>query len=185
MNESYAVDALLSAASFAAHRHRKQTRKGEDETPYINHLLAVAKVLEDNGVDDLITLQAALLHDTIEDTETLPDELESDFGAAVRAVVKEVTDDKDLDKAERKQRQIEKAPRLSDRAKIVKLGDLIDNMRDVAFNPPVGWSLERRIEYVDWTEKVICGCRGVHERLEEYYDTELGRARKKLGVSDQ
>ena len=185
MNESYAVDGLLSAASFAAHRHRKQTRKGEDKTPYINHLLAVAKVLASNGVDDLITLQAALLHDTIEDTETRPAELDSAFGAKVRSVVLEVTDDKQLDKAERKRLQIAKSAQLSDRAKIVKLGDLIDNTTDVAFNPPVDWPLERRRKYVAWTEKVVRGCRGVHERLEEHYDTALGEAWRELGVSDQ
>ena len=185
MNESYAVDALLSAALFAADRHSDKKRKDTAEPPYINHLLAVAEVISRHGVDDLITLQAALLHDTIEDTETRPPELDSAFGAEVRSVVLEVTDDKQLDKAERKRLQIAKSAQLSDRAKIVKLGDMIDNMTDVASKPPVGWSLERRIEYVAWTEQVVRGCRGVHEGLEEHYETALGDAREVLGVSDQ
>ena len=181
MNENYAVDALLSAVLFAADRHSEQKRKGTAKTPYINHLIAVAEVLASHGVDDLITLQAALLHDTIEDTETRPAELDSAFGAEVCSVVLEVTDDKQLDKAERKRLQIAKSAQLSDRAKIVKLGDMICNVTDVASNPPVDWPLERRIEYLAWTEQVARGCRGVHERLEEHYETVLGDAREVLG----
>ena len=96
-------------------------------------------------------------------------------------MVLEVTDDKQLDKAERKRLQIAKSAQLSDRAKIVKLGDMICNVTDVASNPPVDWPLERRIEYLAWTEQVARGCRGVHERLEEHYETALGDAREVLG----
>ena len=181
MNENCAVDALLTAALFAADRHSEQKRKDTAKTPYINHPLAVAEVLSRHGVDDLITLQAALLHDTIEDTETHPAELDSAFGAEVRSVVLEVTDDKKLDRAERKRLQIAKSAQLSDRAKIVKLGDMICNVTDVASNPPVDWPLERRIEYLAWTEQVARGCRGVHERLEEHYEAALGDAREVLG----
>ena len=181
MNENCAVDALLTAALFAADRHSEQKRKDTAKTPYINHPLAVAEVLSRHGVDDLITLQAALLHDTIEDTETQPAELDSAFGAEVRSVVLEVTDDKKLDRAERKRLQIAKSAQLSDRAKIVKLGDMICNVTDVASNPPVDWPLERRIEYLAWTEQVARGCRGVHERLEEHYEAALGDAREVLG----
>jgi len=181
MNENYAIDALLTAVLFAADRHSDHRRKDAAASPYINHPLAVAGVLAHHGVDDLITLQAALLHDTIEDTETQPAELDSAFGAEVRSVVLEVTDDKQLDKAERKQLQISKSAQLSDRAKIVKLGDMICNVTDVASNPPVDWPLERRIEYLAWTEQVARGCRGVHERLEKHYETALGDAREVLG----
>ena len=181
MNENYAVDALLMAALFAADRHSDQRRKDAAASPYINHPLAVAEVLARHGVNDLITLQAALLHDTIEDTETHPAELDSAFGAEVRSVVLELTDDKQLDKAERKRLQIAKSARLSDRAKIVKLGDMICNVTDIASNPPVDRPLERRIEYLAWTEQVARGCRGVHERLEEHYETALGDAREVLG----
>lgn len=74
-----------------------------DASPYINHPIGVAHLLADiGGITDLDTLVAAILHDTIEDTETTPDELEEQFGRAVREVVKEVTDDKKLDKAARK-----------------------------------------------------------------------------------
>lgn len=176
------VDAVLRAALFAAQKHRAGTRKGAESSPYINHPLAVAAVLAEHGVTDAVTLQAALLHDTVEDTETTPAELEEVFGPAVARVVVEVTDDKALAKDERKRVQVEKAPGLSPRAKLVKLGDKICNVRDVTWDPPRGWLLERRIEYVDWTEKVVAGCRGIHASLEACYDRTLADARRSLGV---
>ena len=178
------VGALLGAARFAADRHRDQRRKDIKSSPYINHVLSVAEVLTRHGIEDISTLQAALLHDTIEDTETHPDELDHLFGAEVLSVVLEVTDDKSLHKDERKRLQIEKSPHLSDRAKLVKLGDMISNVTDVGANPPADWSLERRIEYLDWTEQVVHGCRGVHEWLEGQYDMALDDAREALGVSE-
>ena len=178
------VGALLGAARFAAERHRDQRRKDIKSSPYINHVLSVAEVLTRHGIEDVTTLQAALLHDTIEDTETSPDELDDLFGSEVLSVVLEVTDDKSLDKAERKRIQIEKSPHLSDRAKLVKLGDMISNVTDVGASPPADWSLERRIEYLDWTEQVVHGCRGVHEWLEEHYDIALDDAREACRKSE-
>jgi len=172
---------LLRAALFAAERHSTQRRKGTDASPYINHPLAVAEVLARHGVDDVVVLQAALLHDTIEDTKTTPDELEERFGPEVRGVVEEVTDDKKLPKDERKQLQIAHAPRLSKRAKLVKVGGKICNVLDIGGNPPASWSRERRVEYLDWTEAVVSGCRGVHAALEAHYDEVLAWARVKVG----
>ncbi|MBL8483520.1 MAG: bifunctional (p)ppGpp synthetase/guanosine-3',5'-bis(diphosphate) 3'-pyrophosphohydrolase, partial [Rhodocyclaceae bacterium] len=116
-------------------------------------------------------LVAAILHDTIEDTETTPAELERLFGQEVRNIVLEVTDDKDLSKAARKQAQIDHAPGLSRRAKLVKLADKICNLRDMAGHPPADWSLARRREYFDWAKAVVDGVRGVHPELERIFDT--------------
>jgi guanosine-3',5'-bis(diphosphate) 3'-pyrophosphohydrolase len=116
---------------------------------------------------------AAVLHDTIEDTETSPEELEARFGSEVRALVLEVTDDKQLPKAERKRLQIQHAPLRSRKAKIIKLGDKIANVRDVTNTPPEAWSLQRRREYLDWTSQVVQGCRGSNPGLESYYDEVL------------
>jgi len=171
---------VLHAALFAADKHRLQTRKDAEASPYINHPLAVAEVLARHGVSDLVTLQAALLHDTVEDTETTGEELERAFGPEIARVVLEVSDDKSLPKEERKLLQIDHAPSLSDHAKLVKLGDKICNVFDVASNPPAGWGLERRREYLDWTEAVVDGCRGVNEALEAQYDRVLAEARKAL-----
>ena len=162
---------LLSALTFAAHKHRDQRRKDPEASPYINHPIAVAHVLAvEGGISDSATLLAAILHDTIEDTETTRQELDESFGVRVASIVAEVTDDKSLDKAERKRRQVEHAPHLSARAKRVKLADKICNLRDVAGNPPVDWPLERRREYFDWAKQVVDGLRGGHARLEALFD---------------
>ena len=169
--------ALLHALAFAAEKHRSQRRKGEDASPYINHPIAAAELLARHGVDDLVTLQAAILHDTVEDTETTPEELERHFGPEVARVVLEVTDDKTLPKEERKRLQVSHAPHLSPRAKLVKLADKVCNVLDVTHEPPTGWPLERRVAYLDWTEEVVAGCRGVNEDLEGFYDRVLGEGR--------
>jgi guanosine-3',5'-bis(diphosphate) 3'-pyrophosphohydrolase len=162
---------ILRAAAFAARKHRDQRRKDVEASPYINHPLELARVLaEMGGVTDAATLCAALLHDTIEDTATTPDELEREFGPEIAAIVAEVTDDKRLPKAERKRLQVEHAATLSDAAKRVKLADKICNLTDVASSPPADWSLERRREYFDWARQVINGLRGVDAALEAAFD---------------
>ena len=172
---------LLQAASFAAKKHRYQKRKGDDAEPYVNHPLEVANLLANVGkIEDFDILIAAVLHDTIEDTETTAEELTGIFGAQVCGYVLEVTDDKSLPKQERKQKQIEHAPHLSTGAKQIKLGDKISNITDVTNNPPAGWSKERKIEYVDWGERVVAGLRGVNENLENYFDETVRRARAKF-----
>jgi len=172
---------LLQALHFSADKHRFQKRKNRDASPYINHPIEVATVLATvGGVTDLTTLIAAVLHDTIEDTATTPEELEQRFGRDVRLVVEELSDDKSLPKERRKQLQIEHASASSHRAKLVKLGDKICNVRDVTHNPPDDWPLARRREYLDWTEQVVTGCRGASATLERYYDVVLADGRRML-----
>lgn len=172
---------LLAALHFAADRHRLQKRKDSESSPYINHPIAVAELLARvAGVNDLTVLQAAVLHDTIEDTKTTREEIASEFDAEVAGIVAEVSDDKSLDKEVRKKLQIEHAPHLSERAKLVKIADKICNVRDVTDNPPAKWDLARRIEYLDWSEKVVNGCRGVNKALEEAFDEALKRGRARL-----
>jgi guanosine-3',5'-bis(diphosphate) 3'-pyrophosphohydrolase len=108
----------------------------------------------------------------VEDTDTTAEELEQEFSAAIRHIVMDVTDDKTLGKAERKQRQVDHAAHISDQAKLVKLADKISNLRDVAGNPPAGWSVERRQAYFDWAKSVIDRLRGVHGPLEDLFDSE-------------
>lgn len=162
---------LIHATAFAADKHRMQRRKDVDASPYINHPIALAHVLSvEAGIEDENVLCAALLHDTIEDTDTSHDELEAQFGAKVAAIVAEVTDDKSLKKEERKRLQIEHAANLSSEAKLVKLADKICNLRDVAVSPPADWPLSRRQEYFDWAKSVIDGLRGAHADLEAKFD---------------
>ncbi len=175
--------ALLAALSFAADRHRNQHRK-DNPTPFINHPIAVAELLARVGrVTDVTTLQAALLHDVLEDTLTTAEELGKHFGPAVLALVQEVTDDKSLPSPQRKQRQIEHAPHLSPRAKQIKIADKISNIIDIT-TQPVDWPLRRKREYLDWAEKVVAGCRGSNAPLEEHFDQILKTQRELLDRGD-
>ncbi len=167
---------FVKAIAFAAEKHRNQRRKDADASPYINHPIALANVLaNEGGVSDATVLCAAVLHDTIEDTETTENELTTTFGSHVSSVVLEVTDDKSLDKHVRKQRQIEHAPHISTEAKLVKLADKICNLRDILASPPANWSTERKQGYFDWASKVVAGVRGVHPNLEAVFDGLVAR----------
>lgn len=167
---------LVTALDFAARKHRDQRRKDAEASPYINHPIALAHVLvQEGGIDDPIVLAAALLHDTIEDTETSRDELREKFGTEIAAIVAEVTDDKRLPKQERKRLQIEHAGTLSPRARLIKLADKICNLRDVVGAPPADWSLKRRREYFDWAKAVVDGLRGVNAKLEGVFDATFAR----------
>ncbi|MEZ4400675.1 MAG: HD domain-containing protein [Kofleriaceae bacterium] len=171
-----ATGQLLSALAFAADRHRHQRRKDATASPYINHPIALAEVLwHVGGVRDPVTLVAALLHDTVEDTATSTAELAARFGPEVAATVAEVTDDKSLPKDRRKQLQVEHAPHLSTPAKLVKLADKICNLRDLIDAPPASWPPERRAAYAAWTAQVIDGLRGVCPALEAMFDAEQAR----------
>jgi (p)ppGpp synthase/HD superfamily hydrolase len=170
------IASLLRALAFAARKHRYQRRKGIESLPYVNHLIEVAETLAVAGVSDSITLQAAVLHDTIEDTDTTPEELDELFGAEVRRVVEEVTDDPGLSSEQQKKEQVEHAPGLSERARVLKIADKISNVRGIADDPPAGWSSTRRREYLQWTARVVAGCRGSNAALESLYDRELDRA---------
>lgn len=162
---------IMQALSFAAHKHRDQRRKDVDASPYINHPISLANILtNEGGISDVEVICAALLHDTIEDTDTTAEELDQVFGSVIQSIVVEVSDDTSLPRVDRKRLQIEHAAHASDKAKLVKLADKISNLRDVAVNPPENWTLERRQEYFDWAKQVIDQLRGVHPKLEDLFD---------------
>ena len=161
---------LLEAVAFAAEKHRHQRRKDAEASPYINHPIALASLLKREGVGDLAVLCAALLHDTIEDTNTTADELRVLFGEVITSVVLEVTDDKTLERAERKRLQVQHAHALSDRAKLVKLADKVCNVYDMVAAPPASWTLDRKREYLQWAKEVVDGLRGAHPDLEAIFD---------------
>ncbi len=165
------MNKIIAAIAFAAYKHRDQRRKDAAASPYINHPIALANVLANEaGINDERVLIAAILHDTIEDTETTEQELVREFGQEIAGIVMEVTDDKALPKAERKRLQVEHAATISRRAKLVKLADKICNLRDIASSPPADWSVERKREYFDWAKAVVDGLRGVHPALVHVFD---------------
>ncbi|XP_044518432.1 guanosine-3',5'-bis(diphosphate) 3'-pyrophosphohydrolase MESH1 [Gracilinanus agilis] len=162
------VALLLEAVDFAARKHSKQRRKDPEKTPYINHPIGVARILtQEAEVTDLPVLQAALLHDTVEDTDTTLEEVEKYFGAEVRNIVEEVTDNKALSKLERKQLQVKNAAHSSRQAKLVKLADKLYNLRDLKRCTPVGWSEQRVQEYFEWAAQVVKGLQGTSPQMEE------------------
>ncbi|HEX2970365.1 MAG TPA: HD domain-containing protein [Bacteroidales bacterium] len=181
------IGLIFRALEFAAIRHKNQFRKGEDRPPYINHPIQVANLLvNEGGEKDPVLLAAAILHDVIEDTvdsesekNELINKIKDLFGEEVLSVTLEVTDDKNLQKAERKRLQVEHAPTISINAKKLKLADKILNVRDITSNPPVGWNPERITGYFDWAEKVVTGLRGVNKKLEDMFDDVLAKARLK------
>ena len=177
---NFMKEAFISkAAQFAAQKHKGQERKDLNSSPYIDHPISVARILgEVGGIDDPEILAAALLHDTLEDTETTFEELKSTFGKKVCRLVEEVTDDKTLPKDERKKRQIQHAAMLSPNAVLIKLGDKISNVVDVTNTPPTDWSLERRKEYLDWAEAVIDNCPKVNSALEQHFAEVIKKGRR-------
>jgi len=176
---------ILKALGFAAEKHRDHRRKDANASPYINHLIAAALILAEEGrVNDEELLVAAILHDTVEDTETSFPELEEHFGSTIAGLVAEVTDDKSLKKAVRKRLQEEHAPKASPRAKQLKIADKISNIRDIVHYPPSGWPLERRLEYLAWAQRVVAGCRGINERLDQAFDRTVSEAARQLKRTD-
>jgi GTP diphosphokinase / guanosine-3',5'-bis(diphosphate) 3'-diphosphatase len=171
---------IARAWNFSADRHANQKRKGDAQEPYVNHLAEVAELVATatEGRDPNL-VAAAVLHDTVEDTATLSGELASIFNADVAGLVSEVTDDKRLDKAERKRLQIEHAAAITARAKILKLADKTSNLRSLVKSPPGDWSLERKREYLTWAKEVVLGLRGTNTWLEARFDEaaeQLGRS---------
>ena len=178
------VSAILRAFSFSAVKHDRQRRKGGAASPYINHLIDVAdRLWNTGGIRDIRPVLAAILHDTVEDTGTTMEELESEFGEDVAAIVLEVTDDKSLPEAERKRLQVERAGDLSYHARLVKIADKISNIHDILESPPVNWSRERRLAYIGWAEQVIDRIRGTNKPLERYFDDLIARGKESLGNS--
>lgn len=172
------MPALFKALEFSAFKHKDQRRKGPQNIPYINHPIQVAHVLIETGQEyNTNLLIAAILHDTIEDTETTEEEIISIFGDDVAELVMEVTDDKNLFWEARKQLQIETSPFASNDAKLLKIADKICNVRDLVVNPPDKWSLERKLEYLEWASDVVAGMRGINQPLEDLFDEWIQKAR--------
>ena len=172
---------IFEALLFAAEKHKAQRRRGDGNAPYINHPIAVAYYLTRYcDVVDVQVVIAAILHDTLEDTDTTPREIEEKFGAEVLRLVQEVTDDKSLPREVRRNLQVKTVSERSAGAKLIRLADKISNVTDLTKTPPPGWDEKTRIDYLDWTEQVIRRIKGVDSCLEELYDERLKSARGKF-----
>lgn len=172
---------VTRALDFAARKHVAQRRKGVGEEPYINHLIEVVHLLAEAGADATV-VAAGALHDVIEDTDATADVLTQMFGAEVSALVLEVTDDKSLSYAERKRRQVETAPHISARAKMIKLADKTSNLHSLVASPPKQWDEARRREYARWSREVAIHCFGVSAALDHAFEDAYRAAAKQSGM---
>jgi guanosine-3',5'-bis(diphosphate) 3'-pyrophosphohydrolase len=167
----------LKAIIFAAEKHQGQSRKDAEATPYIIHPIGVALILWEEGkVTSVNVLAAAILHDTLEDTETSADELDAHFNRRIRETVEEVTNDPHLDAEQNKHRQIDHAQMMTLNAQLVKLADRLYNIRDLR-NPPPAWSKEKILGYLTWGEKLRQALRGTNSAIEKALQREVEELR--------
>jgi len=162
------VRSIFTAIDFAAEKHRLQMRKNKEKTPYISHPLGVAfNVMHYGEINDAAVIIGALLHDTVEDTQTTFDEIEKNFGIEVASYVREMTDDKKLPFAERKRLQVIDASKKSKGAALIHLADKLYNAEDLLHNTPEGWSRIRIERYYQWTQSVVDRLPGGNEALKK------------------
>jgi len=125
-------DGIERALSVALHAHEGQVRKCEDRVPYVVHPLHVALMLAQCGADPEV-IQAGLLHDVVEDSPLWTmDRLEREFGARVRSVVEELSEDKALSWEQRKRQGVDSVAEMSPDAVLVKACDKLHNLRSLA-----------------------------------------------------
>src|SRR5947199_2885294 len=161
-------DLLNRAYVYAMKAHGTQTRASGD--PYFSHPLEVAAILTNLKLDDA-TIVAALLHDTIEDTEATRAEIDERFGPQIGALVDGLTKLKKLDLVTREAKQAENLRKLllaiaaDVRVLLIKLADRLHNMRTLDFMP-----LEARRRTAEETIDIyapLAGRMGMHEMREE------------------
>jgi guanosine-3',5'-bis(diphosphate) 3'-pyrophosphohydrolase len=160
------IQEICVGVEFAADKHRFQTRKNQEKTPYISHPIGVAYHLMNTGeVRESALILGALLHDTVEDTQTTFEEIEKKFGNKVAGLVRELTDDKSLAQEARKRMQVINASHKSKGAAQIKLADKLFNLNDLYSNPPPDWSQTRIDRYYEWAQSVIDRLPAANDKL--------------------
>jgi GTP diphosphokinase / guanosine-3',5'-bis(diphosphate) 3'-diphosphatase len=171
---------IFSALEFSAFRHRHQRRKGLSGIPYINHPIEVAHLLlKMMETPDRELIIAAILHDTLEDTDTKPQDILQNFGEKVLSIVEEVTDNMKLSYRERKIQQVSKARNLSYEAKCIKIADKICNMHDILYTR-INWPRSRKKEYIRWAIRVIKEIEDTNPKLISAFYLMVKEAEEKL-----
>jgi guanosine-3',5'-bis(diphosphate) 3'-pyrophosphohydrolase len=172
---------VSEAAELAARRHNGKARKGRGNEPYINHLAEVANLLSaaTDGADAEL-VAAGWLHDTIEDTETTREELAQKFSERVASLVVECTDDMSLPKAERRRLQVVNAAHKSPSARLIKVADKISNIGARILPDPSAEERVDLLDYTNWAEQVVAGCRGGNAWLDATFDKAVAKARSSL-----
>jgi HD domain-containing protein len=162
---------LTKALLFAADAHRNQRRKGAAQEPYINHLIEVLDlVVQATDGTDMDAVLAALLHDVVEDTPTTYADVATNFGEGIAKIVRENSDDMSLPKSDRRRARIAAMPHKSRQARIVKIADVISNLRAIAISPPAGWSADRKLGYLEACRQLVDAARGTNAAIERIFD---------------
>jgi len=175
-----ALPRLLEALDFAAERHSAQRRKGPDAAPYVNHLIEVAMLVANVAqIEDVEVLMAAVLHDVLEDTPTSAAEVSARFGPRVLTIVEALSDDKSLPRKRRREITLEELPEREALIKVVKLADLTSNIKLL----PPNWSEDRKLEYLEWSERAATICGPTCQPLAELYWQRAGATRAALEAS--
>lgn len=169
----YVSPHLRRADEFATAAHKGQYRKTKPGAPrveYIEHPRAVARVLHDEaGVVDIVSLQVALLHDTIEDTGVTYADLAREFGTDVADTVVELTNDPTVSREGKTAAQVAKARIMTARAAAVKTADKTANLRDILETPP-DWTVDRQRKYYGDAKLVVQAMGQRHPILDNLFD---------------
>lgn len=155
----------MTAFEFAQRAHAGSYR-ADGVTPYFYHPQAVALWVAFAGGDE-VALSVALLHDVVEDCAVGVDELSELFGADVALPVSELSLPAGV--PNRKRLQLERAPKLSPIAKLVKLADILANLSDLERS---GWSADRARKYFDHLCAMRQALAGTSELLEQEFDAQ-------------
>jgi guanosine-3',5'-bis(diphosphate) 3'-pyrophosphohydrolase len=176
---------LTRAALAAAEAHKGQTRKG-GEVPYVNHVIEVAHlVAEAGGTPEMVA--AALLHDTVEDTEATEATIAAAFGPCIATLVAGLTDAPDwkaLPREARKRKQAEHMARAPRAIRRIKIADQTSNVRDMK-RLPKGWEYGEARAYVEGAALVVDACRGADAGLEAAFDAARAEALATLDAVDK
>src|SRR3989338_3691075 len=123
---------IKKAIQFAAKKHHGQFRRETEPLPYVTHLFSVALLVAEDGADDNV-VTAALLHDTLEDTNTTREEIVNEFNERVATLVESVSEPKEiggrtLSWRENKEHYLAMLEKASDDAVLIATADKVDNI---------------------------------------------------------
>lgn len=162
---TYKIEQAIRAATIL---HEDQLRRGSIPLPYVSHLFAVMTILRDYTTDE-DTLVAALLHDSLEDTDYTFEELKDDFGGPIAEIVLTVTEPKyekevKLTWMERKKAYVKQIKKGDQQALMVCAADKIHNLRSTVeeyyesydrFIQDFGHNFEQRLEIYQSISNVL------------------------------
>ena len=164
-NDQWSQEAYIKAYRFAAEKHKGQFVP-DTRWSYLAHLSMVsmevmATLDHKTDIDENLAVQVAILHDTIEDTETSYEELQSEFGQSVADGVLAVTKDQEIEKHLQMPDSLKRIKRQPKEIWMVKLADRITNLQP----PPSYWTAEQRKKYLDEAQLILAELKSGNELL--------------------